>query len=162
MRRWRRQLAVGPDGAIGEMLFFPDGNSALERVDGGAASIEGGGAVRRAYGDVDAGLADFQTSKTMRDGDAVDGEFRAEFGGDFPQLRQSHRFVRFIFKIQRAAAVRIIANATVERDDGAVGVGANVTNERARIDRVVAELDEVVGRSGGHCAHSARRWVTRR
>src|SRR5580704_16648256 len=100
MRRWRRQFAVGPNRSVGEIFFFPDGNSALERVDGGAASIEGGGAVRRAYGDVDAGLADFQTSKTMRDGDAVDGEFRAEFGGDFPQVRQSHRFVRFVFKIQ--------------------------------------------------------------
>ena len=74
-RRGGRQFAVGPNGAIFEILLFPDGDGAFEGVDGEAAGVEGGGAMRGADGDEDAGFADFQAAETVGDGDAVDGEF---------------------------------------------------------------------------------------
>ena len=146
-RRWG-QLAVGPDGAVGEIFFLPDGNGALERVDGEAARVECGGAVGCADSDEDAGLADFETAEAVRYGNAVDGKVGVDVGGDFAQLRECHRFVRFVVEIERAAAVGVVADASVEGDDGAVGISSNVADERGGIDRVVAELDEVVGGGG--------------
>jgi hypothetical protein len=146
----RREFAVGPDGAVGEIFFFPDGNGALERVDGEAAGFEGGGTVGCADSDEDAGLANFEAAETVRDGDPIDGEFCVDVGGDFFQLRERHRFVGFVVEIERAAAVRIVANAAVEGDDGAIGIGANVADERCGIDWVEAELEEVVGGGGRH------------
>jgi hypothetical protein len=147
--RWG-QLAVGPGGAIGEVFLFPDGDGALKRVDRKAASVESGGSMWRADGDEDAGLADFESAEAMRDGDAIDCELCVNVGGDFAQLRERHRFVGFVIKVERAAAVGIVADAAVEGDDGAVGIGADVADERSGIDRMAAELDEVVGGSGGH------------
>ncbi len=70
--------------------------------------------------------------------------------GDFFQFRERHGFVGFVIEIERAAAVGIVANAAVEGDDGAVGIGANMADENGGGDRVAAELDEVVGWGGGH------------
>ncbi len=152
MRRGRGQFAIGPDGAVGEVFFFPDGDGALQRVDGEAAGVEGGGAMGSADGDEDAGFSNFEAAKAVRYGDAIDGEFLMNAGGDFFQLLQRHGFVRFVVEVERAATVRIVANAAVESNDGAIGISANVVDKRGGIDRVVAELDEVVGGSGGHFA----------
>ena len=59
--------ATGPNGAAGEEFFFPDGDGALQSVDGVTAGIERGGAVRRADGDEDAGVADFQPTEAVDD-----------------------------------------------------------------------------------------------
>jgi len=150
LRRWRRQLAVGPDGTVGKIFFFPDGNGAFERVDGKAASVERGSTVWRADCDEYAGLANFEATEAMRYRDAIDGEFHVDFGADLAEFRQCHRFVGFIFKVERAAPVGIVANTAVKGDDSAVGIGANVADEHCGIDRIVTELDEIVGGSGGH------------
>ena len=101
--------------------------------------------MRGADGDEDAGLADFEAAKTVRYRDTIDGEFRMDFGGDFFELFQRHGFVGVVVEIERAAAVGIVANASVERDDGTVGIGAHVSNECGGGDGIAAELDEVVG-----------------
>src|SRR6202012_3401248 len=119
-------------------------DGALERVDCEAACVESGGAMRRADRDEDAGLADFETAETMRDSDAINGEFSVKVGGDIAQLGERHRFVGFVFEVERAPAMGIVTDATVEGDDGAIGISANMADKSYGIDRVAAELDEIV------------------
>src|SRR5207302_8330939 len=69
-----RKFSLGPDSAIGEILFLPNGDRVLERIDGEAAGIEGGAAVWRADGDQDAGFADLQAPQPMQHGDAMNGK----------------------------------------------------------------------------------------
>ncbi len=74
-RRDGRQLSIGPHRTVFEILFLPDGNGAFESVDGVAAGIEGGGAVSGAYGDEDAGFADFEAAQAVDYGYAMMANF---------------------------------------------------------------------------------------
>jgi hypothetical protein len=87
-----------------------------------------------ADGDEDARFADFKTAETMNDRDAVDGKFRVHFGSDFTEAAESHRFVGFVFEIEGAAAVRMVAYAAVEGDDGTVAGAPNDLNKSAGIN----------------------------
>ena len=130
----RRKFAVGPDCAVFEVLLFPDRHGALESVDGETASVECGGAVRGADGDEDAGFADFETSKTVDDGDAVDAIFFMKLGTDLTHFGEGHGFVSFVVEIKSKAIVGLIANESVEGDDGAVFWRANVADESGHVD----------------------------
>ena len=63
-RNWRigRPFAIGPDGAVFEIFLFPDGDGALESVDGVAASVESGQTMGSADGDEHAGFANFEAA----------------------------------------------------------------------------------------------------
>src|SRR5579872_2380534 len=65
----RKGLAIGPYCAVGKTFFFPDWDCALEGIDGKAAGVEGGCAMRRSDRDEHAGLADLQSSQAMNNGD---------------------------------------------------------------------------------------------
>jgi hypothetical protein len=145
-----REFAVGPDGAVFEILFFPDGDGAFEGVDGEAASVEGRGAVGRADGDEDAGFADFEAAETMDDGDAVDFVFFVEKGGDFAHFGEGHGFVGFVVEVERGAIVGLIADEAVESDDGAVFGGADVADEHGEVNGLTLELADVVVEGRGH------------
>ncbi len=150
-----RELAVGPNGAVFEVLFFPDGNGALEGVNGVAASVKGGAAVRCTNGDKDAGFADFEASKPVDDGDAMDCKFFVEVSANLAHLVERHGLVRFIVEIKRGAIVRLIADEAVEGDNSAVRGCADVANQRSGIDSIADELKDVVIEIGRHCVDSA-------
>jgi hypothetical protein len=70
----------------------------------------------------------------MYDRDAVDGKFGVHFGRDFTEAAESHRFVGFVFEIEGGAAVRMVAYAAVEGDDGAVAGAPNKLDKSAGIN----------------------------
>ncbi len=104
--------------------------------------------MRGADGDEDAGLADFQAAEAMGDGDAVDGKFGVKFARDFAHFGDRHGLVSFVIKVQRATAVRLVADTAIEGDDCAVASGAHVLDKRWSIDRLTHEQDEIG--TGGH------------
>lgn len=115
-----------------------------------AAGIEGRGTMRCADGDEYAGFANFQTAEAMRDGDAMNCKILVEMGGDFRHFEQRHGFVRFVVKVQCGAVMRLVADKAVERDDGTVLRGTNVTGELRRIQGIAGQLDDVVFRGRSH------------
>lgn len=145
-----REFAVGPDGAVFEVLLLPDGNGALEGVNGEAAGVESGGAMGRADGDEDAGFADFEAAETMNDGHAVDAIFFVELGADFAHFGEGHGFVGFVIEIERGAVVGLVADETIEGDDGAVRGRAHVAAEGGEIDGLAHQLVDVVVDGFGH------------
>src|SRR2546429_2276893 len=80
----------------------------------------------------------------MDDGHTMDAVLFVKLGGDFAHLGKGHGLVGFIVEVKRAAIVGLIAHEAVEGDDGAVLGSANVTDERAGLDRLANELEDVV------------------
>src|SRR6266446_931289 len=148
-RAWRRpgyggKLAVGPDGAVFEVFFLPDGHGALEGVDGEAASVKGGGAVGGADDDEDAGFADLEAAEAVDHGDAMDAVFFVELRADFAHFGEGHGFVGFVVEVKGWAIVGLVADETVEDDDGAVFGRAHVAGERGHVDRLAHQLIDVI------------------
>src|SRR6202051_2687401 len=81
-RRHGRQFSVGPDGTVFEVFFFPDRHSTFESVNGIAAGVGGGGAMRGTYFYVHAGFSDFEAAKAVDHGNAMDGKLVVEMRGD--------------------------------------------------------------------------------
>ena len=92
--------------------------------------------MRGANGNENAGFADFQPAQAVDHCDAVNRIFFVELPADFAHFRESHRFIRFVIKVKRAPIVRLVADETVERYDGAVAGGANVPDECGWINRL--------------------------
>lgn len=114
--------------------------------------------MRRADGDEDAGFADLQATQAMGDGDTIDGEFVVDGGGDFADFGEGHGFVGFVVEIQRAAAVGLVADATVEGNDGAIVRGADVADQGGGVDGLADEQEKIVGGCGcglGRGGHDA-------
>src|ERR1700730_11886657 len=79
----------------------------------------------------------------MGDGDTVNGEFFMNLVTDFVDLGQSHGFVGFVVEIERAAAVRVVADAAIEGDHGTVFGGADVSDQGRRVDGLANQSEEV-------------------
>src|SRR5690349_5925523 len=136
LQRSRRHLAFGPDRAILEVFLLPDRYSALEGVNGKPAGIEGGGPVRRAYCDEYASLPNQQAPETVGDGHEVDRIFLVHLHCNFADFCECHGFISLVIKIERAASVRMIANASVESDHGSIFGRADMTNQDVLVDWV--------------------------
>src|SRR4029077_8943762 len=108
------------------------GDGALERVDGIAAGIESGGAMGGADGDEPAGVADFQATEAVDDGEAMNFELLANLSADFAHLGVGHGFVSFVLEVERALAVEIVADEAVEDHHGAVFGSFQTFDELAR------------------------------
>ena len=145
-----REFAIGPDGAVFEILFFPNRDGALKGVNGEAAGLKGGGAMRGADGYEDAGFADFETAEAMNDGHAMNSEFFAQVGGDLVHFGEGHGFVSFVVKIERGAIVGLITDETVEGNDSAVFGSADFADESGHVDGPANQLADVVVRGRGH------------
>ena len=150
LRGNRRELAIGPDGAIGEKLLLPDGDGFLKGVDGVAASIEGGSAMRGADRDENTGFADFEAAEAVDHGYAIDGVGGVKVRCDFKHLGHGHGFVSFVFEIECGTAVRMIADAAVEGGYGAIAIGANLAGDFGIRDGAAGDFDAVVGMGRGH------------
>src|SRR5208337_4535382 len=141
-RRWcGRQFAVGPDRSILKIFLFPDWYGALESVDGKAAGIEGGGTMRGADSNEDAGFADFEAAEAVNDGDPVDGEFFVDQLANFFHLGEGHWFVGFVLEVQGASPVGFVANKAVEGHDRPI---LAVADDRRHVDRGTTQGKEVV------------------
>src|SRR6266850_396310 len=141
-----REFAIGPDGAVFEVLLFPDGDGALKGVNGEAAGVKRGGAVSGADSDEDARFTDFETAEAMDDGNAVNGEFFVELGRDFSHFGKGHGFVSFVVEIECGPTMRLIADEAIKGDDGAVFGGADLANEGGHVDGIADQLADVVVR----------------
>ena len=97
-----------------------------------------------ADGDEHAGFADLQAAEAMNDGHAIDGEFLVEQLADFAHFGEGHGFIGFVVEIQGAAAMGLVANETVEGDDGTVGVGAHLADDSGCVNRRAKEGEQVI------------------
>ena len=149
-RGCRREFTVGPDRAVFEVLLLPDGHSALQGVDGEAASVKGSGTVRSAHDYEYAGFADFEAAEPVGHGDAMDAVFFMELSADFAHLGEGHGLVSFVVQVKGRAVVRLIADETVERDDGAVFGRAHMAGQRGHVDGFAHQLVDVIV---GKCRH---------
>src|SRR5260370_37405682 len=86
-------------------LLLPNGHRALEGIDSEAASVNGGGAVRRANGYEHAGFTDFKAPEAANPGDPVNTAFIVELRADFPHFGQGHGIVRLVNEGKRRAIV---------------------------------------------------------
>src|SRR5580658_3877844 len=85
--QWRwRHFAIGPNGAVLEILLLPDRHSPLEGVNRKPASLKSRRAVRRTHGDKDARLSNFQPPKPVSDGDQVNRKLLVDLPSDFPHF----------------------------------------------------------------------------
>jgi len=115
-----------------------------------AGGFESGFAVRRADGDEDAGFADFEAAETVGHGDGVDGEKRVKRRGDLSHFFKGHGFIGFVFEVEGGATQRVIADAAIESDDGAVVRLADVTDESFEGNGFANEKDQIGIGSWGH------------
>ena len=129
-----RQLAIGPYRAVFKVLLLPDRDGALQGVDGETAGVKGGGTMRSADGDEDAGFADLQAAQSVRDGDAIDCESFVDGDGDLADFGYGHGLVGFVIEIEGAAAVGLIADATVKGNYGAISLATNVGDQSLVVD----------------------------
>ena len=95
----------------------------------------------------------------MRYGHTVNRELGVNFGGDLTHLGEGHGFVGFVVQVESAAAVRLVAYASIEGDDGAVRTGADMANERVGVDALMNKQDQVAaGRRGHQFSLAAAYW----
>ena len=111
--------------------------------------------MRGADGDKHAGFSDFEAAKAVDDGHPMDAELFVELRGDFSHFGQGHGFVGLVIEVERGAAVGLIADEAIEGDDGAVFGSAHMTDERAWVDGLANELEDVIVRGRGHGFASA-------
>jgi len=97
-----------------------------------------------ADGDEDAGFADFEAAEAMDDGHAVNGEFFVHLGRDFSHFSKGHGFVSFVVEVESRTIVGLIADETVEGDDGAVFRSSDFADEGGHVDGVADQLADVV------------------
>src|SRR5438270_9320209 len=72
-------LAVDPDGAIGEVLFLPDGHFPLQAIDRFQGGVECRFAMGSRSGDDHARLSYLQRPEPVNDADVADSELSYDF-----------------------------------------------------------------------------------
>ena len=70
-------------------------------------------------------------AKPMKHSDTVNGVASVQLRADFPHLGQRHRFVGFVFEVERRPAMRLVAHKPVEGDDRAILRVAHATNDQS-------------------------------
>src|SRR5271166_5227300 len=110
-------LAVGPDGTVPEMLFFPDRHGTFQGVDDPTASVERRSAMGGRDHDGHAGFADLQSAEAMHDRDISYGKLRQSLRSQGVQLLQGHFVISFVVEEQRPPSSRVVANHPFEEHD---------------------------------------------
>jgi len=111
--------------------------------------------VRRADGNEYAGVTDREAAKPVDHGDAMDTVFFAELGAYFAHFGEGHGFVGFVVQVESRTIVGLIADETVEGDDGAVFRRAHVAGQRGHVDGLANQLVEVIVEECCHIDASA-------
>src|SRR5437667_6579086 len=113
-------LEADPHFPVLEVLLLPDGNGALQRIDGELAGLEGILAMGGGNRDEHAGLADLQPSDTVEDGHALDLRPAGAQGfTDLAHLRLGHRRVRLVLEEFHRAGAGLVAHSGREDHDHA-------------------------------------------
>ncbi len=134
-------LAIGPSGAVDELLLLPDGHGLFERVDDPAAGVEGSAAMSGGDRDEDAGFAHGEAAEAMEDGDIANGKLLDRLSAQEMHLLQGHLFVRFVVEVQGRAAAGVVANDAVEDAKGSVGTGLDGVLDGCSVDGITHEGD---------------------
>ena len=100
--------------------------------------------MRRAHGNDDAAIADFQAAETMNDGEAMDGEFFMDQVADFPHFGERHGLIGLVIKVECAAALRFVADKAIEGNNRSILIGAHVADNRSQVNGRVEQGKEVV------------------
>src|SRR3990172_12751074 len=91
-------------------FLLPDGDDALDPVNGVLAGGERLTAVGGGHGDDYRNVADFEVADSVADGHLLDAPLRVDFGGHLRQLLLGHLFVVLVFEIAHALAAREAAH----------------------------------------------------
>ena len=111
------------------------------------------------YRDVHAGFSKFEASETVDHGDAMNGKLVVEMRGDLLNFGQGHGLVRFVFEVEGAAILGMVADKSVEDNNGAVCVAANISGESDWVDGLVNQRCDIGGGSGHrYTSATADRW----
>src|SRR5580704_1784290 len=129
-----KRLTIGPNCAVLEVFFLPDGNGAFQGVDEPAAGLESGGAVGRSDHDGNAGLADLETAETVHEGDIAYEELRERLLRQRFHLFESHFRIGFVIQIKSAAAASVIADYSFEDYSSAIFGLFELFKECLRVD----------------------------
>ncbi len=78
-----------------------------------------------ADGDKDTGVADFEAAQSVDDGYTMNRKLFMEKLANFVHFLQRHGSVGFVFEIAGLAAVGLVADKSIEGDDGAIDVRAD-------------------------------------
>jgi len=140
---WGTGSPSAQTGAADEEFLFPDGYGAFQSVNGVTASVEGGGAVRGADRDENAGVADFEAAEAVHDRKVMDCEASVNVRGDFAQLGVGHGLVGFVLEIEGALAFEIVAHEAVEDHGGAIFEGLEVEQNFAWLDGFAHQKNDV-------------------
>src|SRR6266853_813407 len=127
-------LAFHPDLAVGELLFLPDWNQALQPVDAFQRGGERRFPMRRGDYDRDAGFTDFQPTQTMDHRDAADLERAGDLAADLRHHLDRHRLIAFVFQEPGWTPLGIVPYYSFKHDDRAVLAAQQSIGHRARID----------------------------
>ncbi len=130
----RKRLAIGPDGAVLEVFFLPDGHGAFQSINEPAAGFESGGAVGRGDHNGDAGLADLQTAEAVHEGNIADGKFRQRLLRQQFHLFERHFRISFVIQVERAATAGVVADYSLENYGSAVVGLLDFFEKRLRVD----------------------------
>src|SRR5437016_6518324 len=136
-------LAFHPDLAVGEMLFLPDWNQALQPVDAFQRGGERRFPMRRGDNDGDAGFTDFQPTQAMDHRDAADFERAGDLAADLSHHFDGHPLIAFVFQEPGWTALGIIPHNSLKHDDRAVFATQEPFGNFARIDWLPRERVEV-------------------
>src|SRR5271155_2289633 len=99
------------------MLFLPDGNSLLERINEPAAGVKCRSAVSASDHDEHTGLADLKASDAMDDADIADIELFDGTGSEHFHLLERHFYVGVIDEVFGAATAGVVAHDAVKERD---------------------------------------------
>ena len=100
--------------------------------------------MRGANSNEHAGIADFEASEAVDDGQAMDLKFRADLSADFPHLGVGHGLVGLVLEVERVATLEIIADEAVEDDHGSVFGGFQAFEQLTRDDRLAHKQENIV------------------
>src|SRR5436309_3453851 len=90
--------------------------------------------------DSNAGLADFEMTQAMDDGDTVDIPRLAYKDADLFELLRSHRLVCFVNQMQCAFSFGVVAHDALEYTDCAVFAAKQFACDLLRVDDIASDL----------------------
>jgi hypothetical protein len=114
--------------------------------------------MRCADGDEDTGFADLKAAEAVNDRDAMDGKFGVHLRGDAADFGEGHGLVGFVVEVEGGTAVRLVADAAVEGDDGSIFAGADMVNEGGSVNGLGDEAENVVARRSHRGRSTSADW----
>src|SRR5690349_12288630 len=111
---------IDPHRSIGEMLFLPDRDFALEPVNALERRIEGRFPVRRRRYHRDTRFSDFEPPQPVYHADSADRELSGNFTPDLLHVCARHFLIAFVFQIHGGPALAVVAYYALKYDYRAV------------------------------------------